>query len=187
MVMNEHYSTNIKYPWMMYSYVKDSQDWCTVDFYVHTMSKKKFTVNVSECGTKLYLNAVVAKQLYSPARFMKTNSHKSNFNQNAHRTTSFEGATLEAVESMGESKNLRGEPMVVALPFPCNPSRKKIEIKLNVYKNPDEEIASGLATAGEGGSDPIPNYQRYLVLTVNLINKENKRILPRNNGGFRVC
>ena len=175
LIHDEDYNVDTKFPYMIYEYIEDQQYCCCVDLFVFSFLSSRFKVKLSKCGKFLRIRTVIPPFFYTGKRLSKSQNHNEKFNQNTHRATAFEEATLPAVKRIGDSEDLIGSETEIRLPFPCDPN--EFDWVVLSYKNGDNEFAA----------ECDGNYQVQCILSVTLKCKEKNRITPKRVGKFRIC
>ena len=154
---------DFRYPYLMYQYIADGDQWVSVDFLVPTQSENNFRVAVRNNGT-LSLGTIVPKVFYSDDRLQQAHHDDDKFNINTHKATA-QSALCDKVEKHYENDltdDIMGTPQLIKLPIAVEDEIANWECQL--FSSEEHDFAEALQTD-----------VYYSVLSVDLKGKEKKK------------
>ena len=157
------FSMDFRYPYLMYQYIAEGQEWVSVDFLVPTQSEKNFRVAVRNNGT-LSVGTIVPKFFTEDGRMQAAHEADDKFNINTHKATA-QSTLCDKIQKNFEndlSDDIMGTPQLVKLPIPVEDEVAKWECQL--FASDEHAFAEELQTD-----------IYYSVLSVDLKGKEKKK------------
>ena len=173
MSLENPYSMDAAYPFILSSHFDDRREFCRIDFFVPTLPTSSFKVKVSSDKLKLMVYTVIPLKFVSEARLDQTNTDDDEFNASTHENTAYKKVARTIKKDHQDERNPQltviGEPQIIDLPFPCED-----EVEHNVEYHSNRAMGA-----------VIPNHRQFMaVLAVHLTSVEKPQDDVR--GGFRI-
>ena len=150
--IGKNVSPTFQCPFMVYPYVQNGLDVCTVTLFIPSIHRRFVRLKVSESGKSLEVSFVLPSIFYDKHRIQTSEgTDDGTFNTNTHKATSFQKACEEMENLADINDQVVGDPMVVPLPFQCQATFFKDPHDgddegwgIEIFDNPDQILKTEL-------------------------------------------
>ena len=180
-VSTKPFSMDFVCPYIMYEYLEDGRQCCSVDFLVPNQHRRFFRLHIEAGGKELSLRIVVPPVFYDPRRLLFANTGDGDFNRNTEKATAFEKQCKKIIQACGEpvhgvtsladdDEEIVSSKQVVRLPFDCEEdlwrgaALNRDGFEVLAIENDDVVLTNEMGEATD-----------FFILTVDLVSVEKEK------------